>query len=299
MASKRSSSPPPPAWGRGLHAFAERAGVSIAAALQRLGTIARHGSVALPHLRRGARVAVGSARGRHGSLAMLGVWLITAVAILSLFSYALASRTPSWFHPLNPHDPVLIDRAQRLENRVITQLYKFRGEVDPATGATGEPWTLIITQDEATAWLACKLPDWVRNLDDSAAWPREISSVQASFGSSRLWIAAAVDDGSRSIVSLGAAPRLDADGLRFSSARAGVGSLTLPVSWLSGPARALLDGPGARAGDRALWPILTGAQPALRDASIRLEDGRRVRITDITLEPGRVTLTCRTHANAK
>jgi hypothetical protein len=198
---------------------------------------------------------------------------------------------------------VLIDRAQRLENRVITQLYKYRGSVDPATGATGEPWTLTITQDEATAWLACKLPEWVRNLDDSAAWPREISNLQASFGSSRLWIAAAVDNGSRSVVSLGAAPRLDADGLRLASSRAGVGSLTLPVSWLSGPARALLDGPGARAvdraGDRPLWPMLTGAQPALRDASIRLEDGRRVRITELKLEPGEITLTCRTQAVTK
>jgi hypothetical protein len=45
--------------------------------------------------------------------------------------------------------------------------------------------------------------------------------------------------------------------------------------------------------------MLTGAQPALRDASIRLEDGRRVRITELKLEPGEITLTCRTQAVTK
>ncbi|MFN9970609.1 MAG: hypothetical protein ACK58T_11980, partial [Phycisphaerae bacterium] len=131
----RSSSPPPPDWGRGLHARAERAGNAIAAALQRVGTIARRGSVALPHLRRGARVAVRSARGDHGSLAMLGVWLITAIAACSIVGYLLTLRTPRWFRTINPRDAALVDLAQRVENRVITQLYKYRGEVDPATDA--------------------------------------------------------------------------------------------------------------------------------------------------------------------
>lgn len=227
---------------------------------------------------------------------MIGVWFITIVAALGLLVFLLSARTPGWFRTINPHDAALRDLAQRVENRVITQLYKYRGEVDPTTGATGEPWELTLTQDEATAWLSCKLPDWVRNLDDSARWPPEVSSVQASFGSSRIWIAAAVDNGSRSIVSLGASPRLDDEGLRLVSARAGVGSLTLPISWLSGPARTLLDRPGGAAGDRPLWPILTGTQPALRDAALRLEDGRRVRVAAIMLEPDRLVLTCRTFA---
>lgn len=224
---------------------------------------------------------------------MLGVWCITAAAALFVLLYLLSARTPAWFRVLNPRDPVLMDLAQRVENRVITQLYKYRGLVDPATGATGDEWTLTITEDEATAWLACKLPEWVRNLDDRAHWPREITSVQASFGSSRLWIAAAVEK--NSVVSLGAAPRLDPDGLRLVSPRAGVGSLTLPITWLAGSARSMLE----RTQERPLWPIITGAQPALPGASIRLEDGRRVRITAITLQRGQLTLTCRTHADAK
>ncbi|MBY0111476.1 MAG: hypothetical protein K2Y21_01540 [Phycisphaerales bacterium] len=294
MASKRSSSPPPPSWGRGLHAFAERSGIAIAAALQRLGTIARHGSVAIPHLRRGARVAVGSARGHHGSLAMVGVWLITGVAILSLFLYALASRTPSWFHPVNPHDPVLIDLAQRVENRVITQLYKYRGEVDPATRATGEPWTLTITQDEATAWLNCKLPDWVRNLDDSATWPSEISNLQARIDPSRLWVAAALRNSS--VASFGAAPRADDRGLRLASARAGIGSLSLPASWFGGTTRSLIEHAAGKPAAARAWDLATGAAPLSEQPSIRLEDGRRVRVLAVELTPGTLTLRCQTEA---
>jgi hypothetical protein len=291
LASKRSSSPPPPDWGRELHALAERIGERIGVTLSRLGAISRHGSIALPHLRRGARVAVRSARGDHGSLAMLGVWLITAIAAFSIFGYLLTLRTPRWFRTINPRDAALVDSAQRVENRIITQLYKYRGEVDPATGATGEPWDLTISQDEATAWLSCKLPDWLRNLDDRFTWPVGVENVQAAFDPSRLWLAASVDSGSRSVVCVGASPRIEASGLYLRSGRAGIGSLVLPASLLGGRAESLFS--SADKHNRA-WKIASGTSPALPNATLRLEDGRQVRVVAITLDRETLTLRCQT-----
>lgn len=293
LASKRSSSPSPPDWGRGLHALAERVGTAIGSVLDRVGAVSRHGLIALPHLRRGARVAIGSARGRHGSLAMLGVWFITVIAALTLLVYLLTLRTPRWFRIVNPRDAALVDLAQRVENRVITQLYKYRGEVDPETGATGAAWDLTITQDEATAWLACKLPDWLRNLDDRFTWPVGVENVQAAFDPPRLWIAASVDRGSRATVSVGAVPRIESGGLHLRSGRAGVGSLTLPAAWFGGEARGLFS-----SADRedVAWKMAIGAVPALPDATLQLEDGRLVRVLAITVGPETLTLHCRTEA---
>ena len=263
----------------------------MAAALQRIGTIARHGAIVLPHFHRGARVAVRSARGQHGSLAMLGVWLITGIAVLSLVGYLLTLRTPRWFRTINPRDAALVDLAQRVENRVITQLYKYRGEVDPATGATGAAWELTITQDEATAWLACKLPDWLRNLDDRFTWPVGVENVQAAFDSSRLWLAASIDSGPSSVVCVGATPRIEANGLYLRSGRAGVGSLVLPASLFGGRAESLFS--SADKQNRA-WSIATGTSPVLPNATLRLEDGRQVRVLAITLDRESLTLQCQT-----
>jgi hypothetical protein len=222
---------------------------------------------------------------------MLGVWLITAIAACSIVGYLLTLRTPRWFRTINPRDAALVDLAQRVENRVITQLYKYRGEVDPATDATGAAWELTITQDEATAWLACKLPDWLRNLDDRFTWPVGVENVQAAFDPSRVWIAASVDSGSRAVVCVGASPRIEATGLYLRSGRAGVGSLILPASLFGGRAESLFS--SADKQNRA-WSIATGTSPVLPNATLRLEDGRQVRVLAITLDRETLTLQCQT-----
>jgi hypothetical protein len=136
-------------------------------------------------------------------------------------------------------------------------------------------------------------------------WPEEIRSVRVRFVAGEILIGARVERAGRSQV-VGAAlrPELRGDGsLWLVAQRVSVGGLTVPASWVlregGGGAEelvpeALRDVPAAA----DFFRVFAGELPVVRDSSVRLSDGRRVRLMGIesvqTTEGERLVLTCRT-----
>ncbi len=226
---------------------------------------------------------------------MIGVWLIAAVFVCGVVVYGLTLRTPGWFRT-DARDAAEQRRvAQRLENRIITEAYRFRGE--PVTGAdgirrTGEEWNLRITEEESTAWLGVKLAEWLANRDPPVRLPQGLADLQTHFAGGRAWVAGRIDD---NVYTLSAGVIAGEAGVWLSRVRAGVGSLALPVSWggfgLVGSA-----GPERAGSGEWAWRVVSGQDPILKDATLRLEDGRQVRVLRVRLVPGAIEVGCRTEA---
>ncbi|MFO0859725.1 MAG: hypothetical protein U0570_04150 [Phycisphaerales bacterium] len=239
---------------------------------------------------RSVRTVGRAARGRHGSLAMVGVWAIGVVFFSGLIMYLLAMRTPSWFRDGLRDDEAARQLAQRLENRLITEAYRFRGAVkqdESGVRLTGEPWKIRITEEEATAWLTVKLHAWLANMDPPARLPPEVCDVQAHFSPGRASIGARLEG---SVVAVSARAEIETSGVWIRGGRGGVGSLMLPLSWggwaLAGGEELQQSG--------AVWKILAGRAPLLNGATIRTEDGRQVRVLAIEPAAGVLDVVCRT-----
>lgn len=238
-----------------------------------------------------ARTTGRAARGTHGSRAMLVVWLIGAVVAGGLVVYGLAVRTPPWFGGAVPDRAESRRLAQRLENRIITEAYRFRGA--PATGPdgvrrTGGDWSLRVSEEEATAWLTVRFSEWLANRDPPVRIPPSVGDLRAHFANGRAWIAGRVDE---SVYSISSGVRVSDSGVRLSGVRAGVGSLWWPVSWGGLNLVGLVNG---ETGSAAVRNILAGREALVAGGTVRLEDGRRVRILRVTIESGEVEVGCRT-----
>jgi hypothetical protein len=224
---------------------------------------------------------------------MLGVWLIVAVFTGGALLYGLTMRTPSWFGD-SLSDPVEQRRiAQRLENRIITEAYRFRGGViagEKGVRQTGEDWRVRVTEEEATAWLRAKLPEWLANLDPPAKLPSGINDLQAHFASGRAWIAWRMEE---SVYTLSVGVRADESGIWLVGVRAGIGTLSLPASW---GGFGLAGAWGRTEVGENNWKIANGRAPLLAASTVRLEDGRRVRVIGARFVPGAVEIDCRTEA---
>ncbi len=240
------------------------------------------------------RAARRSARGRRGRWAMAGVWTIAALFLTALILYLLTIPAPGWFHPADPRDPEIRRLAQRVENRVITEAYRFRGEPREGSGqgprATGEPWTIRISENDATAWLAVKLAEWLANRDPPVRLPADISELQAHFDAGRAYVGASVGArGEGRVVSVSAGVRIEGGNAWLVGTRAGVGRLSLPVSiggW------ELLGGDGMGKAERnGILSVATGRAPLLK-SGLKLEDGRFVRVLGVRLEDGEMAVEC-------
>ncbi|MBL8991286.1 MAG: hypothetical protein JNJ48_06875, partial [Phycisphaerae bacterium] len=78
---------------------------------------------------------------------------------------------------------------------------------------------------------------------------------------------------------------------------AALGRLPVPVAWALRAAAAELDAPEDSEAAKFLG-ALRAERPLLRDASLRLPDGRRVRIVALRAEGHRLEITCTTEEPA-
>ena len=96
---------------------------------------------------------------------------------------------PAWYRPPDPGNPATARLAERVEYGLLEQVQRLR--------PTGSQWTIRLTDEQANAWLAARLPQWWRSRS-GADWPRELSPPQITTRAEALrWAAAASGGGVR------------------------------------------------------------------------------------------------------
>lgn len=267
-----------------------------AGALERRGgvagspTLARHGrSVAF----RLGRLLRASLRPRRWTMRRASVVFLLALA--ALFSVALARgwslarQVPEWWRAAGVADEaVAASRAEGVEKGVTAALYSNR--------PNGQAWTVELRSDDANAWMRERLPRWLANRGER--WPEGVSPPRLRFEGGEVTLGVSMSSerlGGERILSVTFRPRLSDQGaLLTESARAHIGRAPLPGVGASGANwTALLPDDWSRDQNaQRLLGALSGVGPLLDVTSIALEDGRTVRLTDLSIEQGRIRLTC-------
>lgn len=209
--------------------------------------------------------------------------LILFVTVLALPYASLARSTPRWWSEAAADSGVSggEEAAQRLENAITTELHRGR--------RGGEAWEFTLHELQANAWIAHRLPRWLAHRDPGVV--KELPEVRVRFEPGRVLLGALRDG---RVVGCALQIGLDDRGAmraRMRDARVGraplLGSLARSVARDAMPQR-LRDDPDAV---RILEAVLTGT-PTEERVSLRLEDGRRVRIVGVRVESGTLTIGC-------
>lgn len=232
--------------------------------------------------------------------------VVALVGVPALVAAVLVQRPPSWWRAVHRDDPRTLDRARGIEDRAFSELTAVRpadevyaSEHPESWGS--EVWTFRVDAPEANAWLNARLPQWLANQDGSFRWPGEIGEVQVDFEDAEVRVGMLVHAVDRDhIVSATLTPRVGEDGSLWLPARwVQMGRLALPASWVLEKADArraeFLPASMARMPETdGMFRAFAGELPIARNAVVRLDDGRRVRLLSITPRDGTLYLTCRT-----
>jgi len=226
-------------------------------------------------------------------VALLLVFLLAGV-LLIVAAYSISISTPAWWHPPDPRHKGVAERAESLESLIADELSRADrpGTLADTGRWSSEPWTLRVTDLEASSWLNARLARWAENRIEDFHWPSEFESLQVSFtrGSVRVGVRVRLRDASRVFWAELAPEVRDDSSIWLRRGWIYAGNLPLPAAMLArmGTAALTTDAP------RQLISALLGDAPLLREPVIRLGDGRSVRVRAIELRPGEVILTCTT-----
>ncbi len=236
-----------------------------------------------------------------------GLTIAVVITLAGLIAASLSRAAPSWWRVYRP-TPALRDHAADFENAVVSQLYRRRDD-DPGWLRSGRggpwrsaPWSVFIRDEDASAWLTTRLPEWI-NGQDGLAWPISLSQPQVAFrgGVVRLGVLIRTDRGSR-ILTAAVKPEIHDDGsLWLRSRRIHIGRLPVPAAFILARAERRLGEvlPDDIAEDpfsRKFIEILRGRAPLAREPVMRLDDGRAVRLLGLRVLDGRIELDCRTES---
>jgi hypothetical protein len=211
--------------------------------------------------------------------------LILLMLLIAAVALGLTRCQPIAYIPSDPRNPAVAARGETLENAAAAQLTAVRPDADGAPGKyVSAPWSVAVTQEDANAWLATRLEDWLRSR--GASLPYGLLAPSVSFSEDGLLFCAPVETPAGvTVVSLPIMLTLGTDGgldISFGTAWAGL----LPV-------------PGASA------VVLTTMRTALKQditheglriatPIISVDDGRHVRLTGVRAGSGRIELTFQT-----
>jgi len=236
--------------------------------------------VALVHQRASRRV--------RRTIVMVVISLVcvtAAVMTMVVTALLLAQESPTWWRTVDAGDPAVVDLAERVERAVVSSIHKVR--------PIGEPWTVAISAPQANAWLNAKLPRWVQSRN--AHWPEQLSQVQTHFSNGRISVGVRIGRGdNEQIVAATVNPTLGADGsLWLAQPSTNAGRLDLPAGWTISRLASWLppEIKGRQITDLVL-KALRQEGPALDNTSVRLEDGRRIRLLGLSIDHERLLLTC-------
>lgn len=218
-----------------------------------------------------------------------GVILATCVAAAAMtivvVALLLSREAPPWWRHVDPHDPQVIELAERVERAVVSSVHRAR--------PINEPWTVAVTAPQANAWLNVKLPRWVQSRN--ANWPAEVGQVQTHFADGKISVGVRIGDASDDqIVAATISPQLHDDGsLWLTQPTTNAGRLDLPSGWtISRLAAWLPPSITQREMTGLVLDALRQRGPALPSAWIDLEDGRRVRLIGLSIDDERLLLSC-------
>ena len=234
--------------------------------------------------------------------------LIVVGTPIGLVGLALSQERPTWWVSVDPKDPVVREIAERLENAVVTHLTQARSARDE--GDPDAPWTVRISAEHVNAWLNARLPTWMENREDvEFEWPESLQELQIDFRDGLIHVGAKVsaakrvepDTRSGNYFSATIEPQFKPDGsLWMPARRVAIGRLSLPASWmLSEPEEVAADEkvPDEIADlpeTRQVLAAFAGRRAVMVDPTIRLGDGRKVRVLGMTAADGKLSITCQT-----
>lgn len=237
-----------------------------------------------------------------------GLSLAVAITILGLVSATLSRAAPSWWRQFRP-TPELRERATAVENAAISRLYAHHPP-DPAWLANpgDEPWrsaqwSIALKDEDASAWLTARLPEWVDAHAEIPRWPVALGRPQVRFetGLVRIGVTLRRDDGER-VLTASVRPVLREDGSLWLRAHwIHVGRLPIPATLLLNRVGERLDRylPTPIADDphsAGFIAVLRGRAPLAVEPTVRLEDGRLVRLVGLRVTEGRIEIDCRTES---
>lgn len=202
--------------------------------------------------------------------------------LLALGLLALAGSEPAWWTATGvaPQDAPRL--AEEVERGVGNALHRGR---DAAT-----VWKVAITQDEANAWVVDRLPRWLANQGVRNA--EKLPEVRVAFEEGRILLGFR-PRGQERTATLTVTPYIADGGLWTPATGLMVGRLPLPAGLLR--TRALEYVPEQyRSDDGAIQAAATLAGEIPAPSTVELADGRTVRVIEISVEPGRLLLTCET-----
>jgi hypothetical protein len=225
--------------------------------------------------------------------------LAATLTLAGLLAATLTRTAPAWWRQYRP-TPELRTLASDVENAAISTLYRQRPP-DPAAQPASAPWSVAVRDQDASAWLIARLPEWMNGNADLPDWPDSLGQPQIRFepGLVRVGVLFRRENGDR-VLTASVRPVLAPDGsLWLRTAWIHIGRLPVPAALiLRNAERQLLPYlPGDLADERSaasLLAILRGDAPLARTPALRLEDGRAVHLLGLRVLEGRVEFDCRT-----
>lgn len=214
----------------------------------------------------------------HIALGAMAISIVLGVVLIYMLSGL--DEVPSWWSQremIQPGDARVIERAERLENAITTQLTAVRDPDDPR-------WAVGVNDEQANAWLAVRLRETIETHMGKDAWGDGVERVYVRVVGDEITIGARVQHRTGSaIVSARVALELDEQGdlwARMNTVR--VGRTPVPA-W----AVALLGEGDLRTGRVRLGPgaLELGDGRVARLVGVRTSDGR----LEVALETVRVT----------
>lgn len=227
--------------------------------------------------------------------------LVGALSIVAVVAYLLSRAVPTWWPPVDVRSPVTAQRADDLERAVGRHLTLVR---DPAVNlAPAEPWrsddwTTSIEAEDANAWLNTNLRHWLASDPKLPNWPGLVDSLRVRFVDGLIQVGVKIERGDR-VRYLGATirPHIDADGsLWLEATSISIGRLGIPAPMMldrAGNGLAELVPPELEPQTRSMLRLFRGDEP-VPHPTIRLGDGRQVRLLAIVPRNGKLVVICRT-----
>lgn len=247
-------------------------------------------------------------------LAAAGIAMTSAACSAVFLTIALAQEAPTWWHRRDWRTPEVSRTAEALENWLVSSVYHARLDAHRAPGQSLPPdaaptfdkpvtWTIPVSSSDANAWLNSRLPRWIRHESETFQWPEQIEELQVEFRDDKILVGVKVRYAeSTQFLSATLRPAIrESDGSLWMPAQTvSIGRVRLPASWFLSPQ------PTALAQEQipeelrelpetqSLAAVFSGQIPVAQKPIIKLADGRRVRLLNLTSRDGTLQVTCRT-----